>query len=84
MKKTWTKYFSVLLAVMLFTACGSENGQNTETQANSGQEKAADQSTAETKADRQEAAEEESGQKGVFKVLGILVPAVPQKYAVFR
>ena len=68
MKKTGIKYFSVLLAVMLFTACGGENGENTGTEANSGQEKAADQSMAETKADRQETAEEESGKaknKGV-------------------
>ncbi len=68
MKKTGIKYFSVLLAVMLFTACGGENGENTGTEANSGQEKAADQSMAETKADRQETAEKESGKaknKGV-------------------
>ena len=57
MKKTWLKYFSILLAVILFSGCGGQTGG----EQNSGQEKAAEPSAAEQKADQPTEAKSESG-----------------------
>jgi thioredoxin family protein len=60
MKKTWLKYFSILLAVILFSGCGGQAGQEQAAEQNSGQEKTAKPSAAEQEADQQEKAKEKS------------------------
>ena len=52
MKKTWLKYFSILLAVILFSGCGGQAGQEQAAEQNSGQEKTAQPSAAEQEADQ--------------------------------
>lgn len=67
MKKAWTKYFSILLAALLFASCGSQPNTGTETNtANPAQEKANETATGADKAD--------NGEAGQTKNKGVTAP----------